>query len=105
MSRQTDRQLQRIHGQPGTAIAVSVNGTSAQSSALTARVTYMLCATEDCHILFGSNPTATTSSTFLPAGVPWPVTILDDGTTYKVAAIQKDTAGTLTITPMSGVHA
>ena len=104
-SRQTDRQLQRIHGLPGVAIALSFTDTSAQSSALTVNTTYVLCATEDCHFLISANPTALTTSTFLAAGVPWPITIPDVGVTYKVAAIRKDTSGTLTITPMSGKHA
>ena len=102
-SRNTDRQLQRIHGLPGVAIAKAFTGASSQSAALTNNKTYILCATEDCHYLISAAPTALTTSTFLAAGVPWPITIPDNGITYLVGVIQKDTAGTLTITPMSGI--
>ena len=104
-SDQTDRQLQRIHGMPGTAVVRTFTSSSAASAALTSGATYVLTATEDCHIVFAASPTATTNDTFLPAGVPWPVTILDNGTTYKIGAIRNSTDGTLYITPMQGVHA
>lgn len=104
-SRQTDRQLQRIHGLPGTPVTVSFTGTSATSAALTSGATYMLVATESCHFAFAASPTATTSSAYLPKDVVWPVTIPDNGTTYKVAAIRTDTSGTLFVIPMQGAHA
>ena len=103
-SRQTDRQLQRLHGQPGTAIVVSFDSSTA-SAALTSGATYLVQCTEDCHIAFAASPTATTNSTPLFAGVPYVFTILDHGVTYKVAAIKATTAGKLYLSPLSGVHA
>ena len=104
-SRQTDRQLQRIHGLPGVAISRTFDGTSKQSTALTVNTTYMLSATQDCHFLISASPTALTTSTFLAAGAIWPITIPDVDIVYLIGVIQADTAGTLTITPMSGKHA
>ena len=106
MSRQTDRQLQRIHGQTGTPLTpLTVTDTSSASGALSANTTYIFVCTKDCHFIVAETPVATTNHTFLAKGVPWPITILADGTTYKVAAIQSEEAGTFTITPMLGVHA
>lgn len=106
MSRQTDRQLQRIHGQTGTPLTpITIGATSAASGALSANTTYIFVSSIDCYFIIAETPTATTNHTFLAKGVPWPVTILADGTTYKVAAIQSEEAGIFTITPMLGVHA
>lgn len=55
-----------------------------------------LCATSDCYVLFGSNPTATAANgTLLPAGAAeyFAVDALD-----KVSVIQVSAAGTLNIT-------
>lgn len=48
---------------------VSVGAASAQSAVFgaTTRVVRVAAST-DCHIAFGTNPTATTTSTYLPAG-------------------------------------
>ena len=47
---------------------VSISGTSAQSSALGATTkSVRLVADTDCWIVIGENPTATTSSVYIPA--------------------------------------
>ena len=56
---------------PTTVQMMSSSGTSSQSSAFAAYTYYVrICADADCHILFGSNPTATSSSIFIPANQP-----------------------------------
>jgi hypothetical protein len=81
---------------PGTYQKVTTSGTSAQSSATQGTTTIVqLYADQDCYVAFGSNPTATTSTMFLPLGQ-----ILYVGVTpgHKIAVIQSTTAGTLFIT-------
>ena len=80
---------------PGAAVHVDFTGTSAQSSAITATVVE-LSATAACHVLFGSNPTALSSSTYLPANV---VVRYAFTSGQKIAAIQHSAGGTLYITP------
>ena len=47
---------------------VTSSGSSAQSSAIAANIEYVrLVASADCHIEFGSNPTAAATTHFLPA--------------------------------------
>jgi|TARA_E500000318_G_scaffold94091_1_gene93383 hypothetical protein len=56
---------------PTTVQMMSSSGTSSQSSAFGSYTYYVrICADADCHILFGSNPTATSSSIFIPADQP-----------------------------------
>ena len=56
---------------PTTVQMMSSSGSSSQSSAVGADTYYVrICADADCHILFGSNPTATSSSIFIPADQP-----------------------------------
>ena len=51
-------------------IALS-GGTSTQSAAFGSQSEYVrICSNAAVHILFGSNPTATTSSIFIPANEP-----------------------------------
>lgn len=54
---------------PTTVQMVSLSdGTSTQSSAFGANIEYIrIASTADVHILFGSNPTATANSIYLPA--------------------------------------
>ena len=60
---------------------VTSSGTSAQSSAFGANVEYVrVIADAACHIQFGVNPTATTSTIYLPA---------DDIEYFKVSAGEK----------------
>lgn len=72
--------------------------TSTQSTAVSAQTDVVrLVATTDCHVQIGTNPTATTSSAFLPAGVVEYVGIKGGD---KVAAIQRSggSAGVLYVT-------
>lgn len=85
---------------PGTSQAVSVSGSSAQSSALTSGASIMrLVSTTDCYVAFGTNPTATTSSLFLPANVPeyFGIPSSNQNETWKVAVIQSTASGTLNV--------
>jgi len=60
---------------------VTSSGTSVQSSAFGANVEYVrVIADAACHIQFGVNPTATTSTIYLPA---------DDIEYFKVSAGEK----------------
>ena len=80
---------------PGAAQHVAIGSAHAESAALGAAVV-QLCATSDCHIVFGSNPAATANDTFLPAKVP---VVFASLSTDKVSVIQDTGAGTLFITP------
>jgi hypothetical protein len=80
----------------GTCTKVAVSGSSAQSGAITAAVVRLVSST-DCHVKFGSNPTAVADGTslFLPAGVP---EYFQFGSGDKIAVIQDSTSGNLFIT-------
>lgn len=53
---------------PVTTSKVAMSGTSAQSSAIGANIQYVrLVADANCHYNIGVNPTATTSTVYLPA--------------------------------------
>lgn len=96
-------QLKDDNGQimPVVKFAASQNvsyDASVQSTAVSANATVVrLVATTDCHVQIGTNPTATTTSAFLPAGVVEYVGIKPGD---KVAAIKRSsgTAGVLNIT-------
>lgn len=82
--------------QPSQVVAYD---SSTQSSALNARTTVVrLVATTNCHVKFGSNPTATTSDIYLPAGV---VEYFKVSASDKVAAIKNADAGNLYVTEMT----
>ena len=56
---------------PTTVQMLASRGTSGQSSAFGGQTEYVrICADADCHVLFGSNPTATSSSIFIPLDQP-----------------------------------
>jgi len=84
---------------PGTTQTVSTASSSAATSNAFASGTTVvrIIATEDCNIVFAASPTATTSSTFLPANQVeyFKVTAGD-----KVAAIQNSASGTVYVTEM-----
>jgi hypothetical protein len=80
---------------PGAAQHIAIGSGHLESSALGANVV-MLCATSDCHVVFGTTPTATASDTFLPAKIPVTFACLS---TDQVSVIQDAGAGTLYITP------
>jgi len=53
---------------PVTTQKVTSSGSSAASSAFGANIEYVrICADADCHIEFGTSPTATTSKIFVPS--------------------------------------
>lgn len=81
----------------GQSQVVTISGTSAQSSAITGSKTLYLCATADCFIRQGSNPTALSNGTdqFLPSYTPMRYAGFVSGN--KVAVI--GSSGSLYITP------
>lgn len=97
---------QRTSYSLGTPAVLAFTGTSAQSAALSdltrtskARAgTFRIVASADCFIAIGVNPTATTSSIYLPAGL---VEYIDVPAGSKIAAIQSSGAGNLNITPVT----
>lgn len=84
--------------QPDTTIAVSFTNTSAQSDAINSGVV-RLVATQDCHVSFGLNPTATAGHMFMPAGSVEYFKISENLT--KIAVIRSTSNGYLYITKMS----
>lgn len=94
--------VQVLYGLPplGAAQDVVIGAGSLQSNAFAATtVSVLLASTSDCRIAFGTNPTATATSTLLPAGVPLPVRV-EKGQSYKVAVIQESAAGKLSVTEL-----
>ena len=79
----------------GASQAVSFDG-SVQSTAFSANTRIIrVVATTDCFIAVGANPTATTTSTYIPFGS---VEYFKVAGAVKVAAIKLTSAGTLYIT-------
>jgi hypothetical protein len=75
---------------------VTTSGSSAQSGAVGADTTLVrLVATEACYVAIGDNPTATSSSMYLPAATPEYFGI---GGGQKVAALQVASGGVLNVT-------
>jgi hypothetical protein len=86
--------LQPILTQP-----VAVGASSTQSAAFTAYTkTVRLIANTDCYVAFGSNPTASTSSLFLPAGS---IEYFRVQPGSQIAVIQSTLAGTLNLSEMT----
>jgi hypothetical protein len=81
---------------------VATSGTSAQSAALGIAESGVfwvrLCADTDTYYAVGSNPTATTSSTFLPANV---IEIIKVDVGDKVAGILATGTGILGVTVLT----
>ena len=78
--------------------SVTVSGTSTQSAVIDKSRIVELCSTTDCHIVIGSNPTATSSDFFLPANTYRKVLVVED--TDKIAVIQNSAGGNLFITEL-----
>ena len=56
---------------PGTTQKINTNNSSQASSAFGSQSEYVrICSNAAVHILFGANPTATSSSIFIPANEP-----------------------------------
>ena len=66
-----------------TASTISASGTSAQSAALSGR-DIVVISPADCFVLFGTNPTATTSCLLVPADTPVRFTNINPGEKFAV---------------------
>ena len=84
----------------GTTQTVSVTSSSAaSSSAIAAGTTVVrIVSPTDCHIIFATSPTATTSTAYLPANQ---VEYFKATAGEKIAAIRANADGTLFITEMA----
>jgi len=83
---------------PGVEQHVAYAGTSVQSSLFQDQTSIVrLYATSDCYVAFGENPTASTSSMFLPAGVIEYFGVPPDSE-WQLAVIQSSSAGTIYVT-------
>jgi hypothetical protein len=78
--------------QPATSQKVALGAASAQSAAIAANMVRVI-SQGDCHLAFGSNPTAVADGTcvFLPAGIP-EYFVFTNGS--KIAVIQDSAAAT-----------
>lgn len=77
---------------------VSFTGTSAASTNAIPANSVLLYATQDCYVVFGTSPTATTSGFFVAKGQYISVAI---PSASKVAAIQDSAAGKLFVVPLN----
>ena len=84
----------------GTTQTVSVTGNSAANSTAFAAGTTVVrvVSTTDCHIIFATSPTATTSTAYLPANQ---VEYFKATAGEKIAAIRANSNGTLYVTEMA----
>lgn len=74
---------------------VAYTGTAAASSAFNANTRVIrLVATTDCYVAISANPTATTSSAYLPQGIVEYVRI---NAGDKISAIRRSADGTLNV--------
>ena len=83
----------------GTVQTVSVTNTSAATTNViggTGRTVVLLLCTEDCYVVTGSSPTATTSDTLLPAMTFLPIWV--NGGVDKIAFLREGTDGTGKVT-------
>lgn len=85
---------------PGVVQTVSISGTSAAISTATAKATKVIrvVSTTNCHYKLGSSPTATTSDSYLPAGVIEYLAVIGG---QKIAFIQNAASGTAYVTEMA----
>ncbi|MGE0252001.1 MAG: hypothetical protein AB7G80_05005 [Dongiaceae bacterium] len=82
--------------QYGAAQNVTVGASSVQSSAVAAGTRLIrLCANVPCRVAIGSNPTASATSTLIPANS---VEVVEIAGGHKVAVIQDSAGGTLSVT-------
>lgn len=89
----TSNMFQAIY--PGTDQQVTVTASSAQSAAFGSKTSIArFCASTDCFILFGANPTATTAKIYLPSGIPEYLGVIPG---QKVAVIRSTADGILSI--------
>lgn len=83
----------------GRSVKATVSSTSVQFGlTMTATGFYAFCASSNCWILQGANPTATTSdSMFVPANTPM---LLDGSSGAKLAVIRDAADGVSCLTPV-----
>jgi hypothetical protein len=81
--------------QPGVTTKVAIGSASIASPVIGAGLVRIV-STVDCHVVFGTNPTADTTCLFLPASMP---EYFACATTDQVGVIQDSAAGNLYITP------
>ena len=96
-------QSEQIQALPlGSTQTISVTSSSAaNSTAFAAGTTAVrVVSTTDCHIIFGTSPTATTSTAYLPANQVEYFKVPVPGTS-KLAAIRANADGTLYVTEMA----
>jgi len=80
---------------PVAIATVAFTGTSGQSAAFSANVSIArFYSTEDCFLVFGANPTATSSGIFFPGGIVEYYGVVPG---QKVAVIRSVTSGNLHI--------
>ena len=99
---QSDNEFRALHGEPGTAVTISMTDASAATAAaLTAGQMYMLTSPSALHLVLGATPTATANDTYWPANVPF---YFVPRTAVKAAVIKYTGAddATVTITPLNG---
>lgn len=75
----------------GQTITVSVSTSSAQSAAL-APGDYAFVCDQDCNIIVGANPTATTSHWFIPAKTPMRIAGIQASEKIAIRAAASGTA-------------
>ena len=83
---------------PGTVSTVAIGAASTQLAAAFACTAVLIRATVACYIAFGSNPTATSSSQYIPANVP--IAFGVDPSTI-LAVLQVSSGGTLYVTQLN----
>jgi large exoprotein involved in heme utilization and adhesion len=85
----------------GTHQKVAFTGTAGTSAVISNGVNVVrVCMTSAGYIAFGTAPTATTSSVYMPAGVV-EYFIVPDGGTTKISAVQDSAGGNVHITELS----
>ena len=85
---------------PGTVQNIAFTATAGQLTNAVGDSTRVvrIVSDQDCYYKFGANPTATTSDTFLPAGV---VEYLAIARGEKISVVQASAGGTLNVTEMT----
>ena len=102
MSTLSENEFRSLHGHPGTAVTVSMTGTSAATaSALTAGQMYEITCSSGFHYELGASPTATTSSKYWPPKLVKYMVLNSDLKVAFIKATGEDDA-TVWVTPLTG---
>lgn len=99
MSLRSEIEFRAMHGEPGTASVVSVTDSSAATASLVPGKAYVITSAIAFHISVGADPTATTSDTFWPAGIPYYIVMNVDNKIAFVKASGEDD-GSVFVTPL-----